>query len=152
MSKWINSATKLKNVLFKICFEERRCQKDWAHPVQIYTACLSKLNRAGHPQAIFHLLPTYINNSEAEPRTNTNRHNRVHMVATLFRLTFILPDETCCLYLERSVYNTLWTPYGNNTNLFFCSLWANAPGLHLKAPARQLNVCGKTSFIFFKLR
>lgn len=49
--------------------------------------------------------------------TNTNRHNRVHMVATLLRLTFILPDETCCLYLEHSAFNTNQTHCRNNANL-----------------------------------
>ena len=34
-------------------------------------------------------------------QTNTNRHNTV---ATLVRLTFIRPDETCCLYLQHTQY------------------------------------------------
>lgn len=83
------------------------------HPVQIYTVYLCKSSRACHPHAIFHLLPTYINNSGAESRinTNTNRHNRVHMVAALLRLTFVLPDEASCLYLKHSAFNTRRTTY-----------------------------------------
>jgi len=103
----------------EIHFEEKHWQKDWVHPVHTYTMCLGKLSRACHPQAIIHLLPTYTNNSEAEPgiNTNTNRRNRVHMVATLLGLTLIFPDGTCCLYLGGQSYLTQYGHRGPNNFL-----------------------------------
>lgn len=83
-------------------FVLRRMAKRKVYPFQIYTACSSKSNRACHPQAIFHLLPTYKNNSESQSKINTNRPNSAHKVAALRRLTSIIPNETGCLYLERS--------------------------------------------------
>lgn len=65
--EWMNKLSdQTENV--KICLE------DWVHPVQIYTEFLSKLNRACHPQAIFHLLPTstIVKQSPGQTQTQTD--------------------------------------------------------------------------------
>lgn len=93
-------------------------------------------------------LHQHIHNSEAEPRinTSTDRHNRVHMAATLFRLTSILPDETYCLYLQCSTSSTMRTSNKNNGNLFFHPLRDNATGacvygLKGSDPHLQVKLC-----------